>query len=265
MQQQQQNGQQQADQQWNDTLRQQQSRANADMAQAAAVRRSWEQRPALAPDRNPLLGRWESLGAGQQRAAAGVLRRSPRWRPGSSGGIPSGLSDSMLGWHDRVPSLEPSRSAATVMTPMYRTEYRGGDSRGIAAQGGTPSRNMITMGSDRATVATVGCGCGAPAAGARRWRWRPRRRRRSPTPRNGRCLDRRSRTAAWTSRARDDPRSAGRRWPICMTSACPSVRGQVVPVGAQPVRIRLRRLAQKDAVDDRLCRAHGAGRRRRIR
>jgi hypothetical protein len=49
---------QQGDQQWNDTLRQNQSRAAADTAQGEAVRRSWQQRPPLAPDHNPLLGRW---------------------------------------------------------------------------------------------------------------------------------------------------------------------------------------------------------------
>ena len=69
-QQQQQNSQQQADQQWNDTVRQQQSRANADMAQAEAVRRTWQQRPPLAPEKNPLLGRWESLGSGQRKGGA---------------------------------------------------------------------------------------------------------------------------------------------------------------------------------------------------
>ena len=64
--QQQRSSQQQADQLYNDALRQQQSRAAGDMAQAEAVRRSWQQRPPLAPEKNPLLGRWESLGSGQR-------------------------------------------------------------------------------------------------------------------------------------------------------------------------------------------------------
>ena len=63
---QQRQSQQQADQQYNDTLRHQQSRAAGDMAQAEAVRRTWQQRPPLAPEKNPLLGRWESLGSGQR-------------------------------------------------------------------------------------------------------------------------------------------------------------------------------------------------------
>jgi hypothetical protein len=161
--QQQHSSQQQADQQWNDTLRQQQSRANADMAQAAAVRRSWEQRPALAPDRNLLLGRWESLGAGQQRAAAGVPPEIAAMAAQLIGGITSGLCDSMLG--RGTIEFRPAGLVAIGRDgrerPMYRAEYRGGDSRVVVLpQGGTTFTHMIIdfSGSDRATVATVGCG-----------------------------------------------------------------------------------------------------------
>ena len=76
---QQQSSQQQADQQWNDTVRQQQSRAANDAAQGEAVRRTWQQRPPLAADKNPLLGRWESLGSGQRKGSAAGL--SPAMAP----------------------------------------------------------------------------------------------------------------------------------------------------------------------------------------
>ena len=74
---QQRSDQQQRDQEWNDTLRQQQGRAAADQAQGQAVLRSWQQRPPLAPEQNPLLGRWESVGAGRRQSPPGcVFRKS---------------------------------------------------------------------------------------------------------------------------------------------------------------------------------------------
>ena len=105
---QQRQSQQQADQLYNDTLRQQQSRAAGDMAQAEAVRRTWQQRPPLAPEKNPLLGRWESLGAGQRKGGAPGL--SPemarangvghdRSRSKTAASIPTGS-------HELTPSLE---------------------------------------------------------------------------------------------------------------------------------------------------------------
>ena len=74
---QQESSQQQADQQWNDTLRQQQSRAANDAAQGEAVRRTWQQRPPLATDKNPLLGRWSPSAQASARGARPASR--PRW------------------------------------------------------------------------------------------------------------------------------------------------------------------------------------------
>ena len=176
MQQQQQNSQQQADQQWNDTLRQQQSRANADMAQAEAVRRTWQQRPALAAEKNPLLGRWESLGSGQRKGAApGLSPEMANLANALIGGLTGGLCDSMLGRG----TIE-FRPAGLVgigrdgrEQPMYRAEYRGGGSRVVVLpQGGTTFTHMIIdfADPDHATVATVGCGLaragGSAAKGA---------------------------------------------------------------------------------------------------
>jgi len=164
MQQQQQNSQQQADQQWNDTLRQQQSRANADMAQGEAVRRTWQQRPPLASEKNPLLGRWESLGSGQRKGGApGLSPEMANLANALIGGMTSGLCDSMLG--RGTIEFRPAGLVAIGRDgreqPMYRAEYRGGGSRVVVLpQGGTSFTHMIIDfdGTDHATVAAVGCG-----------------------------------------------------------------------------------------------------------
>ena len=160
--QQQQSSQQQADQQWNDTLRQNQSRAAADTAQGEAVRRSWQQRPPLAPDRNPLLGRWESLGSGQRPAAAGLPPELAKMAAELIGGMTSGLCDSMLGRGtiEFRPAGPVAIRSGGREQPMYRAEYRGGGSRVVVLpQGGTTFTHMIIdfSGPDRATVAGVGC------------------------------------------------------------------------------------------------------------
>jgi hypothetical protein len=161
--QQQQSGRQQADQQWNDTLRQNQSRAAADTAQGEAVRRTWQQRPPLAPDHNPLLGRWESLGSGQRPGAAGLPPELDKMASELVGGMMSGLCDSMLGRGTiefRPAGPVKIRSDGREQ-PMYRAEYRGGGSRVVVLpQGGTTFTHMIIdfSGPDRATVAAVGCG-----------------------------------------------------------------------------------------------------------
>ena len=161
--QQQQSSQQQADQLYNDTLRQQQSRAAGDMAQAEAVRRSWQQRPPLAPEKNPLLGRWESLGSSQPKAAAGVSPEMANLANALLGGITGGLCDSMLG--RGTIEFRPAGLFAIGRDgrerPMYRAEYRGGGSRVVVLpQGGTTFTHMIIDfdGPDHATVAVVGCG-----------------------------------------------------------------------------------------------------------
>jgi len=167
---QQQRTQQEADQQWNDTLRQQQSRDAANMAQAEAVRRTWQQRPPLAPERNPLLGRWESLGAGQRQAAPGVSPEMAQLANALLGGVTSGMCDSMLG--RGTIEFRPTGPVAIgrdgSARPMYRAEYRGGGSRVVVLpQGGTTFTHMIIDfdGPDRATVAAVGCVLARAGAG----------------------------------------------------------------------------------------------------
>jgi len=169
--QQQRSSQQQADQQWNDTLRQQQSRAAGDMAQAEAVRRTWAQRPALAPDRNPLLGRWESLGAQRAGNAAGLPPELAKMAAELIGGMTAGLCDSMLG--RGTIEFRPAGVVAIGRDgrerPMYRAEYRGGGSRVVVLpQGGTTFTHMIIdfNGQDRATVAQVGCTLSRSGGGA---------------------------------------------------------------------------------------------------
>lgn len=165
---------QQAEQQWNDSLRQSQSRAAADAAQGQAVLRSWQQRPALAPDRNPLLGRWESLGSGGQRTSAPGL--PAEWANLANqlvGGLTAELCDSMLG--RGTIEFRPAGLVAIGRDgrerPMYRAEYRGGGSRvAVLPQGGTTFTHMIIdfAGPDRATVAGVGCALArAPGSGAK--------------------------------------------------------------------------------------------------
>ena len=162
MQQQQQQSQQQQDQLYNDTLRHNQSRANADMAQAAAVRRSWEQRPPLAPSSNPLLGRWDSHPPGQ-RSAPGLSPEMAQLASQLLGGITGGICESMLG--RGMVEFRPNGVVAIGKDgrehAMYRAEYRGGGSRVVVLpQGGTTFTHMIVdfAGGDRATVAAVGCG-----------------------------------------------------------------------------------------------------------
>ena len=170
---QQRQSQQQADQQYNDTLRQQQSRAAGDMAQAEAVRRTWQQRPPLAPEKNPLLGRWESLGSGQRKGGAvGLSPEMAQLANALIGGLTGGLCDSMLG--RGTIEFRPAGLVAIggngLERPMYRAEYRGGGSRVVVLpQGGTTFTHMIIDfdGADRATVATVGCGLARAGGGGR--------------------------------------------------------------------------------------------------
>ena len=171
--QQQQSSQQQADQQWNDTLRQQQARAAGDAAQGEAVRRTWAQRPPLAPEHNPLLGRWQSLGAGQRGNAAGLPPELARMASELIGGITSGMCDSMLGRGtiEFRPAGVFAIGADGRERAMYRAEYRGGGSRVVVLpQGGTNFTHMIVdfSGRDRATVAAVGCGLTRSGAGGGR-------------------------------------------------------------------------------------------------
>jgi len=168
---QQEGSQQQADQQWNDTLRQQQSRAANDAAQGEAVRRTWQQRPPLGADKNPLLGRWESLGSGQRKgAASGLSPEMAQLANALIGSVTAGMCDSMLG--RGTIEFRPGGVFAIGRDgherPMYRADYRGGGSRVVVLpQGGTTFTHMIIDfdNPDHATVAAVGCGLARAGGG----------------------------------------------------------------------------------------------------
>jgi hypothetical protein len=89
------------------------------------------------------------------------------------GGITSGMCDSMLG-HGTIefrPGGVFAIGADGRERAMYRAEYRGGGSRVVVLpQGGTTFTHMIIdfSGSDRATVAAVGCGLARAGGGAGR-------------------------------------------------------------------------------------------------
>jgi hypothetical protein len=160
--QQQQLDQQQRDQQWQQSMRQSQAQQNAAAAQGREVLQTWQKRPPLAAERNPLLGRWNSLGSrapgqapanGDMAALASAL----------IGGVTSGMCDSMLGRG----LVEFRPSAVVAIGPgggervMYHAEYRGGGSRVVVLpkDAGTFTHMIIDFnGPDRATVAAVGCG-----------------------------------------------------------------------------------------------------------
>jgi hypothetical protein len=169
---QQESSQQQADQQWNDTLRQQQSRAANDAAQGEAVRRTWQQRPPLAADKNPLLGRWDSLGSGQRKgSAAGLSPEMAQLANALIGSVTAGMCDSMLG--RGTIEFRPGGVFAIGRDgherPMYRADYRGGGSRVVVLpQGGTTFTHMIIDfdNPNHATVAAVGCGLARAGAGS---------------------------------------------------------------------------------------------------
>ncbi|HWH81557.1 MAG TPA: surface-adhesin E family protein [Burkholderiaceae bacterium] len=174
--QQQQLQQQRQDQLYDDAARQQQARQQGDIAQGQAVLRSWQQRPPLAADKNPLLGRWNSLGsAGAKRSAPGVSPEMAQLVNGLLGGITGGMCDSMLGRGliEFRPNAVVAIGAGGRERVMYRAEYRGGGSRVVVLpQAGQSFTHMIIDfdGRDHASVAAVGCGLtrvgGAAAAGS---------------------------------------------------------------------------------------------------
>lgn len=154
--------QQQQDQLYNDALRQQQARQQGDIAQGQAVLRTWQQRPPLAADHNPLLGRWTSQGSGGRGRSAGNGNDMAALANALVGGITAGLCDSMLG--RGLVEFRPTGVVAIGRDgrerPMYHADYRGGGSRVVVLpQPGQSFTHMIIdlNGPDRATVAAVGC------------------------------------------------------------------------------------------------------------
>ena len=151
-------------------LQQQQQRQAADTAQGQAVLRTWQQRPPLPPDRNPLLGRWQTLGVAKGTTAklagpnaAGLSPELASLTHSLLGGMTAGLCDTMLGSGvvefrpDAVLAIAPSGAQQL----MYHADYRGGGSR-VVVLPRERTRNFTHMiidfaDRDRGLVAVVGC------------------------------------------------------------------------------------------------------------
>ena len=153
--------QQEQDRQWQQSVQQSQAQQNAATAQGHAVLRTWQRRPPLASERNPLLGRWNSLGNGASNVAtpngdmAGLARAL-------IGGLTGGMCDTMLSRG----LIEFRSSTLVAIGPggreqlRYHVDYRGDASRVVVLpQDAASFTHMIIdfNGPDRATVATVGC------------------------------------------------------------------------------------------------------------
>jgi|KBSSwiStaDraftv2_1062776.scaffolds.fasta_scaffold170837_2 Surface-adhesin protein E len=159
--QQQQIQQQQRDQDWQQAVQQSQAQQNAAAAQGRQVLQTWQSRPALAADRNPLLGRWNSMGnQAQGKAPAGgdiaALANA------LIGGLTGGLCDSMLGRG----LVEFRPTSVVAIGPggreqlLYHAEYRGGDSRVVVLPRDAASFTHMIIdfnGPDRAMVVGPGC------------------------------------------------------------------------------------------------------------
>ena len=163
--------QQQQDQLYQDAQQQAQRNAAAATAQGQAVLRTWQSRPPLAADKNPLLGRWTSQIASPANAkkltAANPMASllGPEFAKMASslvGGMTAGLCDSMLG--SGLVEFRPNAVVAIGRDgrerTMYRAEYRGSGSRvAVLPQAGQSFTHMIVDldSRDHATVAGVGC------------------------------------------------------------------------------------------------------------
>jgi hypothetical protein len=128
--------QQQSDQPWRRAAQQRQAQQNAAAAQGQAVLRAWQKRPPLPPQRNPLLGRWNSQGASNAAAKklsegnqlAGLLGpEMVNMTNALRGGITGGLCDSMLG--RGLIKFRPTTLLAIgddrAERVKYHVEYRG--------------------------------------------------------------------------------------------------------------------------------------------
>jgi len=161
----------QRDREWQDAVQQQQNRQAADAARAQEVLRTWQNRPVLAPEKNPLLGRWEVHAVpppGAKNTAAGADLNNalgPELANLASsmlGGITAGMCDSMLG--RGVIEFRPATVVAIGPTgkeqTKYRASYRGGDARVVVLpQDAVSFTHMIVDfdGKDRAIVLGPGC------------------------------------------------------------------------------------------------------------
>lgn len=174
--QQQQLQQQQQDQQYQQSVQQSQAQQNAAAAQGREVLQTWQKRPPLAPERNPLLGRWNSQGSGAPKGAP-ANGDMAALAAALVGNMTSGMCDSMLGRGliEFRPNALVAIGAGGREQVKYHVEYRGGDSRVVVLpKDAVGFTHMIIdfNGPDRATVAAVGCSLaragGAGAAGVSR-------------------------------------------------------------------------------------------------
>jgi hypothetical protein len=160
-QQQMQSQQQDQDRQWQQSMQQSQAQQNAAAAQGRAVLQSWQSRPPLAAERNPLLGRWDSLGNGasNKTAANGDIAALANALVGN---LTGGMCDSMLGRG----LIEFRPTSLVAIGPggreqlKYHVDYRGDASRVVVLPRDAASFTHMIIdfnGPDHATVAAVGC------------------------------------------------------------------------------------------------------------
>jgi hypothetical protein len=176
---QQQQQQQQSDQEWQNTVQRQQSQQQANVAQGQQVLRTWQSRPPLPPEHNPLLGRWNSLGSGaatQQNSrnlSGSVGPEMAQLVASMLGGMTAGLCDSMLG--QGLIEFGPT-SVAVIgrdgsARVLYHLSYRGGGSRVVVLPRDAANFTHMIIDFDRpdhGVVAGVGCVIARPgAAGAK--------------------------------------------------------------------------------------------------
>ena len=161
--------QQQQEEEWEQAVQQSQAQQNAAAVQGRQVLQTWQNRPALAADRNPLLGRWNSQSSqatgkppanGDMAALASAL----------IGGLTGGLCDSMLGRGlvEFRPSSVVAIGSGGSEQLLYHVDYKGGGSRVVVLPRDAVSFTHMIVdfnGPDRATVA--GPGCGLSRAGAK--------------------------------------------------------------------------------------------------
>ncbi len=163
--------QQQQDQLYNDAQRNALAQQNAANAQGRAVLQSWQKRPPLAPEHNPLLGRWLSQppapGASKKLTAgnpmAGLLGpEMAQMTNALLGGMTAGLCDTMLG--RGMVEFRPDALVAIGRDGSerikYHVEYRGGGARVVMLPRDAASFTHMIVdfdSADHATVAAVGC------------------------------------------------------------------------------------------------------------
>lgn len=163
--------QQEQNRQWQQSVEQSRAQQSAATAQGRAVLQTWQKRPPLAPERNPLLGRWNSLGNGASNKAV------PNGQLGGLagalvGGMTGGMCDTMLGRGliEFRPSTLVTIGSGGREQLKYHADYRGDASRVVVLPRDAASfTHMIIDFSDpdRASVAAMGCALarvGGPAS-----------------------------------------------------------------------------------------------------